>query len=303
MGKFSHPHRGSLQFLPRQRAGSEIARIRTWVAPEGKQLLGFAGYKAAITQAQLIENNPKSILVNQPRQTAVTVVTVPPLKGIGIRFYNHGNPVGQTLASPPKELGRTIRPLPKEGGKAPEKFDAIRLLVCTQPRLAGFGKKKPEVMEIALAGSAEEQKKTAEAWLGKEIKVSDVLTVGDYLDIFAVTKGRGFLGPISRHGVPLQPPKTKRSRRRPGNIGGWHPKRTLWQVPMSGKTGYNQRCDYNKRVVAITDKLGEESVLIAGSLSGPAKRLIRFRFSVRPPTKIFEPQRLENLAIEEGSEK
>jgi large subunit ribosomal protein L3 len=315
MGKFSHPRRGSRQFNPRARADSEIPRIRNWVAPEGKSILGFSGYKVGITHAHLIENNPKSILVNQSRQVTATVLHTPPLKAIGTCFYRGKRKVGQlTAENLPKDLSRTIRPLPKgkAGLASPEKFDKVVLLVCTQPRLASFGKKKPEVMEIAISGSPEEQRKKAEELLGKDIRVSDVLSVGDFLDVFAVTKGRGFLGPVARHNVPLQSPKTKRSRRRPGNIGSWRPKRVLWQTPMPGKTGYNQRCEYNKQVVLISDKgidvpggiggyggkVEGDFVLIAGSVPGPSKRLVRVRFASKIPTKLNPPRKVESVAME-----
>ncbi len=315
MGKFSHPRRGSRQFNPRARADSEIPRIRTWVAPEGKSILGFSGYKVAITHGQLIENNPKSILVNQPRQEALTVLHTPPLKAIGAVFYKGKKKTGQVMASSlPKDLARTMRPLPKKAaeGKAPEKFDKVVILVATQPRIAGFGKKKPEVMEVAVAGTPEEQKKKAEELLGKDIRASDVLTVGDYIDVFAVTKGHGFLGPVARHNVPLQPPKTKRSRRRPGNIGSWRPKRVLWQTPMPGKAGYNQRCEFNKQVVFMSDKgldvpggitgyggkVEGDYLLIAGSVPGPSKRLVRLRFAMRIPEKVYPARKVDNVAME-----
>jgi large subunit ribosomal protein L3 len=311
MGKFSHPRRGSRQFAPRNRAKSEVPRIRTWVQKEGKKVLGFAGYKVAITHAELIENNPKSVLVNQPRQEPVTLVQMPPMKVIGVRYYLGDCAVGQMFApNLHKDLGRTIRPLPKENPKPKEipAFDRVVIIVSMQPRLAGFGKKKPEVMEMALAGSPEEQKKSAEELIGKDLRASDVLTVGDYLDVFAISKGKGFMGPIKRSGVPLMSVKTKRSRRRPANIGSWRPKRVIWGTPMSGRTGYHQRCDYNKRVVAISDKglpqgfhhygkVDGDFVLIQGSLPGAIKRLVRVRFAARQPERIFDAQKLESVAI------
>lgn len=310
MGKFSHPRRGSRQFAPRARADSEIPRIRTWVAKEGRKVLGFSGYKVGISHAELIENNPKSTLVNQPRQEPVTIVQVPPVKVVGIRYYLGERAVGQQFsATVHKDLGRTIRPLPKADKPAKEvkEFDRAVLITAMQPRLAGFGKKKPEIMEVALAGDAQAQKTAALEMLGKDLRASDVLTVGDYLDVFAVSKGRGFLGPAARMNVPLMSVKTKRSRRRPGNIGSWRPKRVLWQTPMGGKTGYHQRCDYNKRVLAITGnglpmaahkygKVEGDVLLLHGSVPGPIKRLVRMRFAARIHDRIFDPQRIEMVA-------
>ncbi|MFH0962011.1 MAG: 50S ribosomal protein L3 [archaeon] len=310
MGKFSHPRRGSRQFAPRNRAKSEVPRIRTWVQKEGKAVLGFAGYKVAMTHAALVENNPKSILVNQSRQEPITLIQVPPVKVIGVRYYLQEKSVGQAFApNLHKDLGRTVRPLPK-AGKAPKEvqnFDRAVIIVSMQPRLAGIGKKKPEIMEIALAGSSpDEQKAKALELLGTDLRASDVLSVGDYLDIFAVSKGRGFLGPVARMNVPLMSVKTKRSRRRPANIGSWRPKRVLWQTPMGGKTGYHQRCDYNKRIVAISQgdgspfhkygKVDGDVILLHGSIPGPIKRLVRMRFAARVPERVFDPQKIDGIA-------
>lgn len=305
MSRKSHPRRGSLQFNPRWRAGSEIAHISKWVEKKDAKVLGFCGYKVGLIHGLMAETNQKSPLKGQERQVALTVVEAPPLKVVGYRFYD-GTAVGEVWANNlPKELGRTLK-LPKKEKNVDidalkAKAKKIVLIVSTQPYLAGFPKKRPEIMEYGLAGELDVQLKTGQEFLGKEIAAKDILKPGDYLDAFSITKGKGFQGPVKRHGVSLLPPKTKRSRRKPGNIGGWVPKHSFWGTPMPGKMGFYQRCEFNKRLLKIGEKgfpnsagwphygtVKSDYLLFKGSLGGPAKRLVRFRFAIRSPKHISE---------------
>ncbi len=294
-----------MQFNPRFRSGSEIAHIRNWVENKDVKVLGFCGYKVGLIHGLMAETKKKSPLKGQDRQVALTVVETPPVKVVGYRFYN-GVAVGEVWATNlPKELARTVK-LPKkekiidvEALKA--KSEKILLLVATQPYLAGFPKKRPDIMECGLAGTLDVQLKTAQELLGKELSTKEVLKAGDFVDVFSITKGKGFQGPVKRHGVSLLPPKTKRSRRKPGNIGGWVPKHSFWGTPMPGKMGHYQRCELNKQLVMLGEKglpnaagwphygtVKSDYALVKGSLAGPPKRLVRFRFAIRPPKHIPE---------------
>lgn len=304
MPKTTHPRRGSIQFTPRSRARSPIPHIKFWVPKEGSKILGFSGYKVGSTQAVIVENRPKNPVTGKERRLQATVIEVPPLKVVGYKVYSQdfGKSLGEVWAeSLPKELGRRLNN-PKKTKESELKVSGpVRLIVCTQPHLAGFGKKIPEIMEVGIAGNPEQQLALAKEMLGKEIKAKDVLKAGDYLDVFSVTKGKGFQGPVKRHGVVLQSIKSKRSRRKPANIGGWRPKHTLWTVPMAGQMGYNQRCEFNKRVLSMAEggirtksgwkhygQIRGDYLLLLGSVGGPSKRLIRLRFASRPPFKSFD---------------
>lgn len=330
MPKTTHPRRGNLQFMPRNKAASIVPHINSWAIPKNKpeiKLLGFAGYKVGQTHGLFVENNPKSPLVGQERFVPITVLETPPLKVVGLRFYSGDRSSGEIWSdSLPKEIGRRINRKKGGGELKPEKEDAeklsaddIKLILCAQPSLAGFGKKKPEIMEYALAGSLTEKLNYAKEMLGKEIRARDVFKEGDMVDVFAVTKGKGFQGPVKRHGVTLlpNPTKVKRSRRKPANIGGWRPKHTLWQVPMGGQMGFQQRCEYNKKILKLAEgglkKAGgwkhygqvlSDVIFIAGSVPGPSKRLVKMRFALRPPKRVFEAPALNFVnIIEEGKEK
>ena len=317
MPQAHHPRRGSLGYSPRCRARSLIPRITTWPIDvgEGKKLPGFAGYKVGTTHIMVIENKKTSPLRGQERRFLATIIETPPLVIVGYRAYSRTTGKGLRVAGEvwSESLPRDLQKKRKLGGKKnenknspakatpapfkadPEKLEKIELIVATQPHLAGFGKKTPDIFEMpALGKSVEEQLEHAKSVLGSEVKISDVVAAGDYMDVFAITKGKGFQGPVKRWGVKLQPPKTKNAVRRPGNIGGWTPKRTLWCTPMGGQMGCQQRCEYNKRVYSIgaggIECLGGwkhyglvngEYVIIKGSVAGANKRLLKLRFAVR----------------------
>ncbi|HIE34313.1 MAG TPA: 50S ribosomal protein L3, partial [Candidatus Altiarchaeales archaeon] len=127
--------------------------------------------------------------------------------------------------------------------------------------------------------------------LGKEINVEDVFSENKFVDVVAVTKGKGFQGPVKRFGIRIQPRKAGKGRRHIGTGGAWKPARKLWREPLPGQMGYHTRTELNKLIIKI-GKNGKEItpqgdflrygdvrnsyILVKGSVPGPAKRLIRF---------------------------
>ncbi|RLF61189.1 MAG: 50S ribosomal protein L3 [Thermoplasmata archaeon] len=316
MSKISHPKRGSLGYSPRKRAASHIPRIRSWVKEDKVRMQGFAGYKAGMTHVLILDNRKHSPTYGEEIVVPATVVETPPLKVFGVRFYTtttYGlRSIGEVLAEELSgDLGRVF-PLPKKKNVKPlkkfdeyiEKANEIRLLVHTQPRLASVPKKKPEVMEYVVSGNLDEASKYAESIIGKEIKISEVFEEGELVDVFSITKGKGFQSPIRKWGVKHLPRKTRKGRRTAGTLGPWHPAAMMWTVPQSGQMGYHQRTEYNKRILKIGS--GEDInpkggfvgyglikgdyVVIEGSIPGPRKRLVRFRPAIRPrEIKIEKP--------------
>ncbi|MCE8423592.1 MAG: 50S ribosomal protein L3, partial [Candidatus Methanoperedens sp.] len=86
----SHPHRprrGSIAYSPRVRARSEIPRVRAWPIKKEPKLMGFAGYKAGMTHAVMIDDVPNSLTSGMEISIPVTVLEVPQMKVAGIRVY------------------------------------------------------------------------------------------------------------------------------------------------------------------------------------------------------------------------
>ncbi|MBI2135083.1 50S ribosomal protein L3 [Candidatus Woesearchaeota archaeon] len=300
------PRRGSLQFWPRKRSKTAFARVRFWALSKDAKPLGFAGYKVGMTHLIINDNSKNSTTKGMDIFCPVTIIECPPLKTASIRFYkntiNGLKLVSETLAdNPDKELGRKIILAKKKDPKESKEFDFVRLLVYTQPKLTGIGKKKPEIFEIGIGGNKEEQMKYAQEKLGKELIIEEVFREGQQLDMHVITKAKGVQGPVRRFGVNLKNHKSEKGVRRVGTLGGWIAQgHVMWRVAKAGKMGYHTRTEYNKWLLKI-GKAGDISrrggfesygvvknqyILVKGSVAGPEKRLIRFNEPIRPSGKI-----------------
>ena len=313
--KRKRPRRGSLSVWPRKRAKRIVPMIKNWASLKQAALLGFAGYKAGMTSVIMIDNKPKSPTKGEEIMRAVTILETPPLKVLGIRVC-HASPygtktIGEVWADNlDKELSRRLD-LPKKKkytveqlkAKLPDAF-AIRVLVYTQPDETGIGKKTPEVFEIPIGGSVQEQFDYAISVLGKEISVNNVFKAGQYTDIHAVTKGKGFEGDIKRFGVKLANHKSEFGVRHRATMGPISPPVTAWWIAMPGQMGFHKRTDYNKQILKISDikttnvnpcsgisrygLVKNNYMLIDGSIPGAKKRLVILTHPIRPGRVLFE---------------
>ncbi len=314
MGKRAHhPRRGSLGYSPRKRAKRPTGRIRSWITEDRTRIQGFCGYKVGSTHVVMTDDFPNSPTYGEEVAVAVTVVETPPMVACGLRAYRKESGSLKVLKEVwAEELHPDLKRLlpTMKGGKGmagleevTDQAHQLRLILHTLPRLASVPKKKPELMEFALGGSIQEGLELAGGILGKEVKVSDVFSGGEYVDIIGVTKGKGFQGPVKRWGVKILPPKTRKGHRTAGTLGPWHPAAMMWRVPQGGQMGYHQRTELNKRILKIGSDGKEvtpaggfinygivrgDYVLIAGSIPGPKKRLVRLRPAVRPPRRMPE---------------
>jgi large subunit ribosomal protein L3 len=110
--------------------------------------------------------------------------------------------------------------------------------------------------------------------LGQTLKVEDVFTAGDDVDVTGVSKGKGFAGVIKRHNFH-RGPQTHGSdhHRAPGSIGpGTTPGRVYRGLKMSGHMG-DERVTIKKVRVVRTDA-ERNLLLVAGSLPGARGSLI-----------------------------
>ncbi|MHA1410415.1 MAG: 50S ribosomal protein L3 [Candidatus Odinarchaeia archaeon] len=312
------PKRGSLAYLPRGRAKSIVGRIRNWPDYQGEpKILGLMGYKAGMTHAVIVENKKNSPWYGHEMNVPITIIDIPPAIVCGIKGYKktyYGlKCVGQVWS---KELNEDLRrkiTLPKDYDfeKALKKFEEklselseIRAIIHTQPRLSGVPKKKPDIAEFKVGGGTiEEQFNYVKELLGKEIRARDIFTEGSYLDTIAVSKGKGFQGPVKRWGIRILPNKSRKTKRGVGSIGPWHPARVAYTVPRAGQMGFHQRTEYNKRILKIGEDAKEimpkggfinyspikrDYMLIQGTIVGPKKRVIKLRFPIRPTKEATE---------------
>jgi len=327
MVRHSKPRAGSLGFWPRKRAKRIYPRVNSWPKTDKTKTLGFAGYKAGMAHVSLIDTRKSSPTKGEEISVPVTVLDCPPLIVLGVRAYKM-TPDGLTVLNEvwnekikeDKDLRRKLIPGKYSHGerlksmeKTLDQIKKLRLIVKTQPRTSGVRKKTPEIFEIEVGG-----KNTQEKWnyskelIGKEIRIKDVFKEGEYVDVIAVTIGKGTQGPVKRFGIKIQTRKAAGKRRHLGTLGSETPRRVLWTVPLSGQMGFQTRTEINKRIL----KMGEDGkeivpksgfvnygivkgdyVLIQGSLPGPKKRLIRLRSAIRPPKVPILPTEIKRLSI------
>jgi large subunit ribosomal protein L3 len=296
-----------MAYSPRKKARVQTPHIKSW--PDGREkpkMQGFLGYKAGMTHAFVVDFRPTSTTSGREVIMPVSVVETPPVKIAAVRFYKktiHGlQTIGEIWANKlDPELSKRI-PLLKKDKKKNWDFKndihEIRVLVYTQPKLVtSIPKKIPEIREMRISGgSIEDQLKYAKEIIGKELKINDILSEGDMLDIIAITKGKGFQGVVKRWGVKLLTHKNSKHRRMIGTAGSWHPNWVQTTVPQAGQMGYHQRTEYNKRVLKIGENGDDISpaggfphygiirnsyILLHGSIPGPVKRLISMRDAIR----------------------
>jgi large subunit ribosomal protein L3 len=322
------PKRGSLAFLPRGRAARPIGRIRYWPeVKEGPRLLGFMGYKAGMTHVFVIDNEPRSSTYGKEIVCPATILDVPPILVCAIRAYTrdvYGLKAFTEawIDNPPKDVERvftlpekfeTEKNLKKIEGNL-DKIAEFRVIAITQPKLAsGVPKKKPDVMEIKIGGGTiQEQFEYAKNLLGKTVTAEEVFKEGQYVDVIAITKGKGFQGPVKRWGIKILPRKSRKTKRGVAAIGPWKPARVMYSVPRAGQMGYHQRTEYNKKILKI-GKDGTEItpkggfihygvvkgpyILLEGSIPGPKKRLVRLRLPARPPKEVGEAAPIQITGI------
>lgn len=294
-------HKGSLQFYPRVRAKKVIPSVN-WNAVKSSKagLLGFIGYKVGMISVYVKDNTEDSMTKNKKIVIPATIIECPHMKIYSVRFYKNGQVSKEFIVSKEKELKRKLK-IPKETKQlSQENFDDVRVIVYSGVKDTSIGKKKPDVLEIALSGNKEEKMKFIKEKIGKEIAIQDVFEEG-LVDIRAVTTGYGIQGPVRRFGISLKSHKSEKGRRRPGSLAPWHPARVTFRTAQAGQTGYQNRISYNNLIIKA-DKINEKDInkksgfehygrikndylLLKGSVPGPVKRGLVITLPIKPAKK------------------
>ena len=321
--RHSSPHRGSLAYLPRSRAKSMEARIRAWpkINSDEPKLLAHAGFKAGCVQIVNIDDREKTPNHGKQLVSLGTVIATPPILIIGIRGYSI-DPRGRHAEfdfhadNLPKYISRFIKEKENslnDSEKSLKGIKEIYAVIAVTPRNAGLSQKKPYIFEASVkGGDIKKQFAFLQGLLGKEVKIDQVFDVGVEVDTAAITKGKGWEGPITRWGVKKKQHKSRKSVREVGSLGPISPQYVMYTVPRAGQRGLHQRTEYDKRIMVINNtkdleyKINPEGgfkhfgnvngdfVILRGSVPGTYKRLIKLRAQVRnAPTKIIKPNILE----------
>ena len=291
------------------------------------RLVGFAGYKAGMTHLFYVEDSRRVPEYGKEVKAPATVIDTPPMLVVAVRAYEKTHDGLQAvseawMANQPKDLYRRIsfatdpRPDAKlaEIEKDLDRVAEIRVIAATQPREASVSKKVPDLMEIPVSGgSMEERFSYAKGLLGQTFTVQDVFEPGEAIDVVAVTKGKGFQGPVKRWGIRILSRKSRKSKRAVASIGPWVPRGVMPQVPRAGQMGFHNRTEYNKRIMLMgedVDRVNPKSgfknygfvkgdyLLLKGSVMGSSKRLIKLRKTVRKISYPEEPPQITYLHTE-----
>jgi large subunit ribosomal protein L3 len=317
--KYSRPRHGSLAYLPRGRSSRFLPRVKHW--PDGRDgPLGFVAFKVGMTAVHFIDNRPGSPTQGSEVRSAATVIAAPPLKVIGLALYGKeegrlvdvGRIWSPEFSEEVKRRNKTFNPSPgpEKVDELREKIAEVRLIVATQPRLVGLGK-KPLITEIKIGGDVESALRKGLELLGKELRLSDVFKEGEFVDVIGVTKGKGFQGVVKRYGVSILQRKSRKTRRGVAAIGPWNPHYVMYTVPRSGQMGYHRRTEFNKRLLKISSDtqavnpasgwhrfgiIRTEYAVVEGSLPGTPKRPLILRIAAKPP-RLTEPPKLTLLEV------
>jgi len=323
--RHSAPRRGSLAYLPRARAKSFEARIRAWpeVNSEEPKLLVHAGFKAGCVQIVNIDDREKTPNYGKQLVSLGTVIVTPPILIVGIRGYSKdqdGKHAQFDLYADnlPKNISQLFKLKNKEAlleysEKTFKKIKEIYALIVVIPRNAGLEQKKPYVFEAAVkGGDVKKQFTFVKDLLGKEVKIDQVFESGDTVDTAAITKGKGWEGPITRMGVKRKQHKSRKSVREVGSLGPISPQYVMYTVPRGGQHGLHQRIEYDKKIMVMDNtenikyeinpkggfkhfgNVNGDFIIVRGSVPGTYKRLIKLRTQIRNmPKKITKPNILE----------
>lgn len=331
--KFEAPRHGSLAFCPRKRASSIRPKIKAFERDNPSapiHLTGFYVYKAGMTH--IIRNKvmkDKKSTVKEILE-AVTILEAPPMVVFGIQGYVN-TPTGLVLKksmisshvsegvvrrvyknyhdSSKKNSGSiTKKATPEENDATIEilkQCDSIRVLMHTQiERVKQLKAKRAHIAEIQVnGGSISEKVDWAVNMLEKEVKIDEVFSEQELIDVIGVTKGKGFTGVTKRFGTRILPRKTNKGIRKVACIGAWHPANVLFTVPRAGQKGFHKRTEFNKMVYKLGNskddikteydltsktinpmggfshygKVNNEYIMLKGCVPGPRKRILALR--------------------------
>ena len=116
--------------------------------------------------------------------------------------------------------------------------------------------------------------------VGQEIK-ADLFAAGELINVTGISKGKGFQGPIKRHGQS-RGPETHGSRyhRRPGSMGACsYPGRVFKNKKLAGHMGSVKVTVQNLEVVRVdADK---NFILVKGAIPGPKGSMVTIKEAVK----------------------
>ncbi|MEM3827161.1 MAG: 50S ribosomal protein L3 [Candidatus Micrarchaeaceae archaeon] len=311
--------RGSMQYWHRRRAAKPLPRIRSYAETRELGLSDMLAYKVGMTHLTMLDDS-LSPSKNTEVARACTVLEVPYTEAYGIRLYTKDELTGYKKtyaevfsAEAAHKLGIKNPKLTDEkigGAKKGVALSAVSLLLAAYPKASALGQDHPNRYEVRVTGGKdiEERINFATKFLGKEIKPADIFKNGERVDVFSISKGKGWQGPVKRFGISRLFHKATGKGRHVGTLGPANPSNVLYTVPQAGQMGYHYRSERNKRILKIGTKNDVDTInkkggfsnygfvsgdylVVDGSVPGCAKRIVRVRHSMNyAGAQIKEPK-------------
>jgi large subunit ribosomal protein L3e len=366
--KFERPRHGNLGFNPRKRTKHHHGKIKSFPkddASKAPHLTAFMTYKAGMTHIVRDVDRPGSKLHKKEIAEGVSILEAPPMIVVGFvgyvetprglralttvwaghlseecqrRFYKSWHKSKKKAFTKyqkrwsEESKGAGGAPMETEIARAKKYCQVIRAICHTQVTKAKIGQKKAHIKEIQINGGTVEKKVDyVKDLFEKEVKVADVFSKDEMIDVIGATTGHGTHGVITRWGCTRLPRKTHRGLRKVACIGSWHPTRIQWQVPRSGQKGYFHRTELNKKIYRIgksvkddpngamtesdlTEKgitpmggfshfgeVTQDWIMLKGAVMGCRKRLITMRKSLLPQVSRKATEKIELKFIDTAS--
>jgi large subunit ribosomal protein L3 len=286
--------------------------------------LGFAGFKVTNLNVLSVDDREKTPNYGKNLMSSSTLIVTPALKIIGLRAYaetsNGRNAIFDAFAKDNDKFLLKKSSFKYKEGKLEDinaqmdKIKHVVAIVSSYPSSASLSQKKPYVWEVPIGGKDIKSKiDYVVSNFGKQVNITDVFEKGQFIDISAITRGKGVEGPITRFGVKRKQHKSRKSVRALGTLGPISPAVVTYTVPRQGQRGFHQRTEYNKRILLISNSekdndfkinpdggfehfgtIKNDYIIVKGSVPGVPKRLVKMRFPIRPISKkIAEPKVLE----------
>ena len=116
--------------------------------------------------------------------------------------------------------------------------------------------------------------------VGDELRVEEVFTEGEYVDVVGITNGQGFAGVITRHNFRRGPMgHGSHFHRSVGSLGAVDPARVFKGRKMPGRMGGERRTVQGLQIVKIDAE--RNLLLVKGSVPGPNGGLLMVKETVK----------------------
>jgi large subunit ribosomal protein L3 len=202
-------------------------------------------------------------------------------------FDAKGNIVPVTVVSAGPCLVTEVRTKERDGYTAVQLgFGDVKEKALTKPELGQFKKRNLALKRVLKEFRVAD---TAGFEVGQELK-ADIFKEGDYVDVAATSKGKGFAGAVKRHnfrGGPTTHGQSDRLRA-PGSSGSQGPQRVLKGSRRPGHMGDELITVQHMRVVSVDPV--KNFILLNGSVPGANKGVVVINGTVKKLKHVAAPK-------------